>query len=70
MKERIAKLIDIKSIITLAVTAVFCYLAITAAVSAAEFMVVFTTIIGFYFGTQATKSKTQKTEEVNKHNGD
>ena len=66
IRERIAKLIDIKSIITLVVTAVFCYLAIIGAVTAAEFMVVFTTIIGFYFGTQSAKKKND-TNEVSKN---
>lgn len=55
MKERIAKLIDVKSILTLAFAGVFSFLAITGKVSSQEFLTIFTVIISFYFGTQATK---------------
>lgn len=63
MKERIAKLIDIKSIVTLSLTAVFCFLAVTGAITAAEFMVVFTMVMGFYFGTQTEKKKSKNDKE-------
>lgn len=55
MKERIAKLIDVKSIATLFMVGVFCFLAITGKVSSQEFITIFTVVISFYFGTQATK---------------
>ena len=55
MKERLSKLLSIKSIVTVLVTLVFCYLSIIGVVSAELFMTIFTTIIAFYFGTQATK---------------
>ena len=56
MKDKIAKLIDVKSIVTLILTGVFAYLAIIAKVSAENFMTIFTVIIAFYFGTQVTKN--------------
>lgn len=56
MKERLAKLLTIKSIVTLLLTIVFCYLSITGAISAQLFMTVFTVVIAFYFGTQHEKS--------------
>ena len=56
MKERLAKLITIKSIVTLLLTIVFCYLSITGAISAQLFMTVFTVVIAFYFGTQHEKN--------------
>lgn len=59
MKERFAKLIDVKSIMTLCLTAVFCYLAIVGTVGATAFLSIFTMIVGFYFGTQSEKKKTQ-----------
>ena len=59
MKAKIAKLIDVKSIVTLVLTGVFAYLAIIAKVSADNFMTIFTVIIAFYFGTQYAK----KTDE-------
>ena len=55
MKERINKLLTVKSIVTIALTGVFCYLAAIKAVGTAEFLTVYTIIIGFYFGTQAEK---------------
>lgn len=59
MKERFAKLIDVKSIMTLCLTAVFCYLAIVGTVGATAFLSIFTMIVGFYFGTQSEKKKAQ-----------
>lgn len=52
MKERLNKLLTVKSIMTLLITVVFCFLAATGHVTAEQFVVIFTTIIGFYFGTQ------------------
>ena len=51
----ISKLLTVKSLVTLALTAVFSFLAITGKVTADQFMTVFTVIIGFYFGTQRVK---------------
>ena len=55
MKEKLAKLIDVKSIMTLALTVVFCVLALCGLVSPDQFVTIFTVIVGFYFGTQAQK---------------
>lgn len=52
--KRLAALISVKSIVTIALTAVFAYLAITGQTSQ-EFMTVYTVIIAFYFGTQTQK---------------
>lgn len=54
--ERFAKLIDVKSIVTLSLTGVFCALSAKGAVPQ-EFLAIYTMIIGFYFGTQVTKKK-------------
>ncbi|MCI2057106.1 MAG: hypothetical protein LKJ86_08175 [Oscillibacter sp.] len=56
MKAKIAKLINVKSIVTIVLTAVFAYLAIVGRISGQEFLTVFTVVIGFYFGTQKQKS--------------
>ena len=58
MKAKLAKLIDVKSIVTPVLTGVFAYLAIIAKVSAENFMTIFTVIIAFYFGTQSAKKTT------------
>lgn len=57
MKEKISKLIDVKSIMTLVLTLVFSYLSITEKISADQFVTIFTVIIGFYFGTQSAKKE-------------
>lgn len=58
MPENIAKrlgaLLSVKSLVTLALTGVFAYLAVTGQI-AQEFMMVYTVVIAFYFGTQSQK---------------
>lgn len=66
MKQKFAKLIDIKSIVTLALTAVFCYLSIIGIIAASQFLTIFTVIVSFYFGTQAVKKK-DNSNEVSKN---
>lgn len=53
--DRIARLIDVKSIVTLALTAVFAVLALKSIISGEQFLTIFTVIISFYFGTQTGK---------------
>ncbi len=55
MKERLARLVDVKSIMTLLLTLVFCVLALTGVISGTEFLTIFTTVVAFYFGTQWEK---------------
>lgn len=52
--KRLAALLSVKSIVTILLTFVFAYLAIIGEVSQ-EFMMVYTVIIAFYFGTQTQK---------------
>lgn len=60
MKNKLAKLIDVKSIVTLVMTAVFAGLAAKGTVTSDQFLTVFTTVIAFYFGTQHAKNKEDK----------
>ena len=60
--ENLANLIKVKTIVTLLITAVFCYMAITGAIAAELFMTVFSMIITFYFSSQMKKN--QKEEET------
>ncbi len=55
MKSRLDKLLSIKSLVTLAMTVVFCVLALRGALTGRDFLTVFTTVIAFYFGTQTAK---------------
>lgn len=52
MKERLSKLLTVKSIVTLVLTGVFAYLAASGQITSDQFLTIFTVIIGFYFGTQ------------------
>lgn len=52
--KRLAVLLSVKSLVTLALTAVFAALTLRGGVSQ-EFMLVYTTVIAFYFGTQTQK---------------
>lgn len=53
--ERILKLFTVKSIMTVLITVVFCFLAVRGRINAEQFIVIFTTIVAFYFGTQSEK---------------
>ena len=55
MKNRLEKLLTIKSLVTLSMTMVFSVLAMRGDISGQEFLTVFTTVIAFYFGTQTAK---------------
>ena len=55
VKKRLAHLMSVKSLVTLVLTGIFAYLACVGQVSQ-EFMMVYTVIIGFYFGTQSQKT--------------
>jgi hypothetical protein len=57
MFKNLAKLIDVKSIVTLTLTAVFAALSISGRLSPDQFQTVFTTVIAFYFGTQTNKKE-------------
>lgn len=56
-KDRLAKLIDVKTLVTFALTAAFVYLSIIGKIEPQIFMTIYTMIIGFYFGTQAEKNR-------------
>lgn len=55
MREKLAKLIDVKSISTLTMVGVFAFLSVAGEISAEQFLTIFTTVIAFYFGTQSAK---------------
>ncbi len=55
LRKRFSNLIMIKSLLTLALTGVFCYLSVIGVISGELFMTVYTTVVAFYFGTQAKK---------------
>lgn len=58
--KRLSNLLTIKSLVTLALTAVFSVLTVKGEVSADQFLTVFTVVIAFYFGTQSEKRAADK----------
>ena len=62
--KRFANLMSVKSIVTLVLTGVFAYMAVTGNISQ-DFMTIYAVIIAFYFGTQS-----QKTQDVIDSKGD
>ncbi len=55
MIKNIANLIKVKTVVTFAVIAVFVVLAIRGDISPDNVMIITSTVIAFYFGTQAEK---------------
>lgn len=53
--KNLAALFKVKTIVTLTVMAVFSYLAIMGQITADNVMIVVSTVIAFYFGTQTEK---------------
>lgn len=64
--KRLANLLSVKSIVTVILTVVFAYMAVTNQISQ-DFMTIYMAIIAFYFGTQAEKAvqQTQSNGESN-----
>lgn len=67
--KRAASLLSVKSIVTLVLTGVFAYLAVKKMISQ-EFMMVYTVIIAFYFGTQSQKLQDAITKKDGEENAD
>ena len=52
--KRVANLLSVKSIVTLILTGVFAYQAVTNQITQ-DFVTIYAVIIAFYFGTQSQK---------------
>jgi len=63
MKNKLAKLINVKTIVTILLTIVFCILSLKQVISGEQFLIIFTTIIAFYFGTQFEKNNIEIEKE-------
>jgi galactitol-specific phosphotransferase system IIC component len=61
--SRIAKLISVKSIVTILLAVIFAVLSVRGNISGNEFLTVFSVVIAFYFGTQTAKSTTKSDDE-------
>ena len=56
IRKRIANLLSVKSLVTIVLTIVFAYMAVTGKISQ-DFMTISAVIIAFYFGTQSQKTQ-------------
>lgn len=57
MKERLDKLLTVKSIVTLLLALIFCIITLKGTISGQEFLTVFSIVIAFYYGTQSAKKE-------------
>ena len=57
VKENLAKLIKVKTIVTLVVIGVFSVLSLKGKIDADNVMLIVTSVISFYFGTQHEKKQ-------------
>ena len=55
LKKNLANLLKVKTIVTLVVMAIFAVLSLRGSISADNAMIIITTVVGFYFGTQYEK---------------
>lgn len=55
MRKNIADLIRVKTIVTLVVIGVFAYLSVIGRITADNVMIIVSTVVAFYFGTQHEK---------------
>ena len=60
--KRISRLLTVKSIVTLILTAVFALLAFRGKIEQ-DFMTIYAVIISFYFGTQSQEDREVREEE-------
>lgn len=55
MRNKLAELINVKTIVTFALIAVFAVLALRGTITSDNVMIIVSTVIAFYFGTQHEK---------------
>ena len=63
MLDKIKKLMDVKSIVTISLTIVFCLMALKGQIQE-QFLTIYTTIIAFYFGTQYQKNENEERNKI------
>ena len=68
IKKRCANLLSVKSLVTLTLTVVFAYMAVTGQISQ-DFITIYAVIIAFYFGTQSQKVQDAVDGEKGDSNG-
>ena len=61
--RRLGNLLTVKSLVTLTLTGVFTYMTVVTGEISRDFMVVYSVVIAFYFGTQTEKTSRRDPEE-------
>lgn len=57
--EALVNLLKVKSFVTILLAFTFCNLALKGVITGDQFIVIFTMVMGFYFGTQNAKNSTE-----------
>lgn len=57
LKKNLANLVKVKTLVTMAVIAVFSVLALRGDITADNVMIIVTSVVSFYFGTQIEKKE-------------
>ena len=63
MKEKLTALFEVKKIIAITLTIVFCYLAIIGKIQSDNFQTIFIMIVTFYFGQSAVRQTIKENKE-------
>lgn len=66
MRDKLIKLFDVRSIVTLILTGVFSVLCLREKISPEQFLTVYTVITSFYFCVQLHKQEAESKAEHNK----
>ena len=64
--DRLCKLLSVKSIVTLVLTAVFAVLTVRGTITGDQFLTIFTVVVSFYFGTQAERHHAEAAKTAEK----
>lgn len=57
LKEKLVKLLNVKTVIAVILTGIFGYMAVIGQITPEVFMPIFTMIIAFYFGEESRDNK-------------
>lgn len=66
MKQFLTQFLQIKKIIALITTIVFCILSVRGSISSTEFLTIFSMIVAFYFGSSSTRQAVKENNNNNK----
>lgn len=62
IKDRLSKLIDVKTIVTFAMTGTFVFMCVIGKIESDTFVPIFSTILGWYYGSQSKKGENSESK--------